>query len=247
MNKIAAYIRASSREQGNGHGLGAQRAKIQQWCDARGANDVQWYEDTASGGAPDRPGLQNMVHQLQTEGRDAVVVVQANRLFPSLKDLIAFIGDTLDPCDTALVSVTEQFDTSAASDRLFLQMVGSFLEFDAPPLAGGRRNDPRPVAQEGGGKGVEAPLGCDKKASGEPARSGWTETVRWILQMREEGHSLRAIAETLNTAGVQASRGGDWHAAAVQNVLEDEGRVTGPELGSDKTVTRAAGRQKGGG
>lgn len=54
------------------------------------------------------------------------------------------IADVLDPCETAFISVTEQFDTSTPSGRLFFQMVGSFSELDraliTEPLQEGRRS-----------------------------------------------------------------------------------------------------------
>jgi DNA invertase Pin-like site-specific DNA recombinase len=222
MEKVAAYTRVSTSEQSNGYGLDTQRTKVQQWADLNDVEAVDWYEDTASGGDTDRPGLQEMIDDLRSCEYDALVVYKADRLSRSLKDLLTVIDDVLEPCDTAFVSVTEQFDTSTPSGRLFLQMVGSFSEFERALITERLRDGRRSKAQDGGHAAGEVPFGYTKNADGELVLSDHAETVRRIFRMREDGDSLRAIADTLNAEGIETKRGGEWHASTVSYILKND-------------------------
>ena len=78
----------------------------------------------------DREGLQRLLSDVEDGDIGAVVVYKADRLSRSLKDLLTLLDNRLEPNGVRFVSVTEQFDTSTASGRLFLQMLGSFSEFE---------------------------------------------------------------------------------------------------------------------
>jgi len=222
MEKVAAYVRVSTSKQSNGYGLDTQRTKIQQWADLNDVEMVDWYEDTASGGDTNRDGLQEMLERLRSCEYDALIVYKADRLSRSLKDLLTVIDDTLEPCGTAFVSVTEQFDTSTPSGRLFLQMIGSFSEFERALITERLREGRRSKAEDGGHAAGEIPFGYRKNADGELVLSGHAETVRRIFQMRDDGTTLREIADTLNDEGVPTKRGGEWYASTVSYILKND-------------------------
>ena len=222
MDKIAAYIRVSTTEQSNGYGLDTQRTKIQQWADLHDVETVDWYKDTASGGDTNRDGLQSMLERLGDCEYDAVIVYKADRLSRSLKDLLTVIDDVLEPCGAAFVSVTEQFDTSTASGRLFLQMIGSFSEFERALITERLQEGRRSKAEDGGHAAGEIPFGYVKNADGELELSDHAETVRRIFRMRDDGDTLRKIAETLNEDGVPTKKGGKWHASTVSYILKND-------------------------
>lgn len=222
MEKIAAYVRVSTSEQSNGYGLDTQRAKIQQWADLHDVETVDWYEDTASGGDTDRPGLQSMLERLGDCEYDAVVVYKADRLSRSLVDLLTVIDEVLEPCGAAFASVTEEFDTSTPSGRLFLQMVGSFSEFERALITERLQEGRRSKAEDGGHAAGKIPFGYVKNADGELELSDHAKTVRRIFRMREEGDSFGAIARTLNEEGVPTKQGGDWHASTVSYIVKND-------------------------
>ena len=219
---VAAYTRISTHGQESGHGIDAQREKIEQWCALNDVQDVAWYTDTASGGNTDRPGLQSMLDALESGDVDALVVYKSDRLSRSLKDLLNLIDDVLEPTETAFVSVTEQFDTSTAHGRLFLQMIGSFSEFERTLITERMRDGRRQKAQKGGHASGEIPYGYEKDTAGDLVLSDHAQHIRRIFQMREDGHTLRGIAEELNEQGIPTKRGGDWHASTVRYVLNND-------------------------
>lgn len=222
INTVAAYTRISTHAQSDGYGLDTQRKKIRQWCDLHGVDNVTWYTDTASGGDTDRDGLQELLNDVQSGDVDAVVVYKADRLSRSLKDLLNVIDDALAPTGTAFVSVTEQFDTSTPTGRLFLQMVGSFSEFERALITERMRDGRLQKAKSGGHATGEVPFGYEKNAAGDLVPSKHTETVRTIFRKRGQGETLRAIAEHLNDTDTPTKSGGKWYASTVSYILKND-------------------------
>ena len=65
---------------------------------------------------------------------DGILVYKADRIHRSLKNLMIMI-DQLEEINVSFVSITEQFDTSSPQGLLFLQMIGSFSEFERKLIA----------------------------------------------------------------------------------------------------------------
>ena len=47
------------------------------------------------------------------------------------------------------------------------------------------------------------------------------QTVRWMRQQRQKGHTLRQIAGTLNTRKVPTKNGRTWYASTIRHILEN--------------------------
>lgn len=66
------------------------------------------------------------------------------------------------------------------------------------------------------------PLGYRKNGDGELEPDPETAPiVQRIFQLRDEGESLRSIAERLNNDDVDTKSGGQWHASTVKYVLDN--------------------------
>jgi DNA invertase Pin-like site-specific DNA recombinase len=223
MSGVAAYVRVSTREQAEGTGLQTQKEKIRAWADLHDVTRIQLYEDSGeSGGSMDRDSLQALLSDVESGDVDTVVVYKADRLSRSLRDLLTVLDNRLEPNGVRFVSVTEQFDTSTASGRLFLQMLGSFSEFERNVITERTTEGRRRKAESGGHACGEVPFGYRKNGKGELEPDPDTApVVRRIFRLRDRGESLRAIAGRLNDAGVETKRGGDWHASTVKHILEN--------------------------
>jgi DNA invertase Pin-like site-specific DNA recombinase len=224
MPTVAAYTRVSTREQAEGSGLGTQRQKIRQWARLHDVENVELYEDAgASGGTTDREALHQLLEDVENGDIETVVVYKADRLSRSLRDLLTLLDNRLEPNGVRFVSVTEQFDTSTASGRLFLQMLGSFSEFERNVITERTTEGRRRKAEGGGHACGSVPFGYRKTDGGELEPDPDTAPiVRRIFRMRRRREmSLRAIAEELNAEGVPTQRGGDWHASTVRYILQN--------------------------
>lgn len=61
---------------------------------------------------------------------NAVVVLKADRIHRKLLNLLVMIENVLNPLGFAFKSITENFDTSTSQGMMFLQMIGTFGEFE---------------------------------------------------------------------------------------------------------------------
>lgn len=151
-----------------------------------------------------------------------IVVLKADRIHRRLKNLLGLIEDELEPKGIAFISVSENFDTSTPQGMLFLQMIGSFAEFE------------RKVINERTKGGRIATAKQNKYAGGAPAygynvQNGiivvdeqQAQTVKSIFQLYVEGNNPYKIANKLNRAGIPTKTGKAWTVVQVINILRNE-------------------------
>ena len=115
---IVGYVRVSTQEQNEARQL-----------EARAKQGVEKYftEKVSGKNMTDRPELNNMLDFVR-EG-DTVIVHDFSRLARSVKDLLSIV-DILDNKGVTLISNKENVDTSTATGRLMLTMIGAIAEFE---------------------------------------------------------------------------------------------------------------------
>jgi len=88
------------------------------------------YDDGGfSGGTMERPGLQNLLTDVDNGRVDVVVVYKIDRLTRSLADF-AKIVERLEKRNASFVSVTQAFNTTTSMGRLTLNVLLSFAQFE---------------------------------------------------------------------------------------------------------------------
>ena len=85
------------------------------------------YEEQISGGRWDRPELHRLLDRLQPG--DVLTVWKLDRLSRSLKDLLLIL-DRIDKAGAGFRSLTESIDSTTASGRMMMQMLGAVAEFE---------------------------------------------------------------------------------------------------------------------
>lgn len=229
------YARVSTDEQAeHGFGIRAQVARLQGWAQAMDRPfDRIVKDDGYSGGTLERPGLQELLGLIRSGQVETVVVAKLDRLSRSLKNLLVLFADEFEANGTALVSVSEAFDTSSPSGRLFFQMIGSFAEFERNVItertSGGRKQKAQRGGYSGGAPalGYSAARGSKVLALDEQGAAA----VRRIFQLHDEdGMDTPAIAARLNAEGYKTARGAEFTKVQVWRTLKRralyEGRYT---------------------
>jgi DNA invertase Pin-like site-specific DNA recombinase len=115
---LLGYARVSKSDDQN---TGAQIRALKE------AGCKKVFEESASGGRWDRPELHRLLDQLRAG--DTLVVWKLDRLSRSLKDLLVIL-ERVEEAGGKFRSLTEAIDTSGASGRMLMQMLGSFAEFE---------------------------------------------------------------------------------------------------------------------
>ncbi len=160
MKQAIIYTRFSPRPDANDSmSCEFQKRKCQEYCDLRGLDVLQVYEDRGLSGkrADNRPGLQQaLVHVCKVRG--VLVVYDLFRLARSTKDAIV-IAEMLKKRHTDLAMITQQIDTSTPMGMAFYQIAAVFGELERKNTAERTRSVLKSMQDEGFRIGRYAPYG----------------------------------------------------------------------------------------
>jgi DNA invertase Pin-like site-specific DNA recombinase len=208
--RVVAYIRVSTSEQADsGAGLGAQRAAILAEVGRRGwdGEDVEWIEDAGfSAKNTKRPGLTHALGLLARGEAAVLMVSRVDRLSRSVLDFAGVLQRAQKEA-WALIALDSPADLTTPQGGLMANVMIAFAEFER--LLIGQRTKEALAVKKAQGLRLGRPCLTPQ------------EHATWIRDQREDGLSLRAIAQRLNDDGVPTAMGGSrWYASTVKSVLE---------------------------
>jgi DNA invertase Pin-like site-specific DNA recombinase len=142
----------------------------------------QRYDDGGYTGANlERPAMRRLQTDIAAGLVDCVVVYKVDRLSRSLLDFARLMGE-FDQRGISLVSVTQQFNTTASMGRLTLNILLSFAQFERELIAERTRDKMAASRRRGKWMGGIPPLGYDVRAGGGK-----------LIVNEEEARLVRAI------------------------------------------------------
>lgn len=121
---IAIYLRVSSSSQD----FASQEKELQKWAKAQ-ERPIIWYKDKATGTSMQRPGMEKLIADIDSEKVDTVVCWRLDRLGRTAKGLVSFFDD-LHKRKTNLVSLKEGLDLSTPAGRLMANVLASVASFE---------------------------------------------------------------------------------------------------------------------
>jgi DNA invertase Pin-like site-specific DNA recombinase len=186
--------------------LRAEARQIQLACKKRRLPLKKLVRDLESHGRADltRPGLSFALKRLAKGEYTCLVVTSLDRLTRSAANLGTLIY-LLEERRTRLVVVDIDLDTGTEEGRLAARALVKVSGLERKKL------------EEQTRKGL-APARDKRRSSGRPAVADRPTLRRRIAEMRAEGMTLQAIADTLNEEGVPTLRGGaQWRPSSVQS------------------------------
>lgn len=215
------YIRVSTDQQGDsGAGLAAQRDAIAAYCRKAGLELVAVHEDAGVSGAAelaDRPGLIAAIGQMKRGdtlvvakrcrlGREQMAVLMIERAVTKRGASISSadgVGNGDDPSAKFMAAIV---DAAACYERNMIRCR------TRAALAAKRR-----AGERTGG----VPFGYSVDADGRLVPVDAEQVVlRRIIECRQAGLSLRAIAAILNDEGIFTKQGrSTWFASTVRSIL----------------------------
>jgi len=179
------------------------------------------YDDGGfSGGSLERPGVRQLMADVDAGKIDIVVVYKVDRLTRSLADFAKLV-DRFDKTGASFVSITQSFNTTTSMGRLTLNVLLSFAQFERE-VTGERIRDKIAASKaKGMWMGGNLPLGYD--APTDP-------TTRALVVNEAEAAQVRSIFEHYLALG---------HGSALAAWLEQNGICS-------KARTNSRGQSTGG-
>jgi len=217
--RAVAYYRVSTKKQGDsGLGLEAQEAAVAAWIASTGSKLLAPpYVEIESGRKSDRPKLLEAIAHAK-RAKATLVIAKLDRLSRNVAflanlmesgvDFIACDNPHADKFQIHILVALAQKEAELISERTRAAL--------AAAKARGTKLGTNNLTRAGTLRGAAAGSAAIQLAK----ESAYRELGPMIRRFRDEGCSLRTIAQRLNDAG-EVTRGGcAWNAAQVRRVLE---------------------------
>ncbi len=189
-----------------------------------GWEHVKTYTDQFSGAYAERPALTDTLRDARLGLYDILLVYRVDRFARSLKVLVGLLEE-LDAVGVAFRSATEPIDTSTATGRMLVQLLGVFAEFERATIidrvvAGMERK-----AARGGWPGGTVPYGLrlddEHHLAIEPTEFPIVERI--FTRYGNERAGATTIATELNNDGHRTRTGRRCCAKVVLGILRNRG------------------------
>jgi DNA invertase Pin-like site-specific DNA recombinase len=125
IKRVAVYCRVSTEEQSTD----TQERICLEDCAKRSYEVFKVYKDVISGTKSSRPAFNDLLTDMRSDSFDTVMVTKLDRLGRSLKHLLSLF-DEFSARGVQFIAVTQSIDTTTASGRLQMQVMGAFAEFE---------------------------------------------------------------------------------------------------------------------
>lgn len=208
--RCAIYTRKSSEDglEQEFNSLHAQREacaayiasqKHEGWVELPGHYD----DGGLSGGNMDRPGLQQLLHDIDEGLVDQIVVYKIDRLTRSLTDFAKLV-ERLDAAQASFVSVTQSFNTSTSMGRLTLNVLLSFAQFEREVTAERIRDKITASKKKGLWMGGAIPLGYTPDGRTLKIVEHEARIVRQLFDLYHEHGSVLEAMRQAERIGLRA-------------------------------------------
>lgn len=222
--RVGAYIRVSTLEQATaGYSVPEQENRLKKYCEAKDWLLTKVYKDPGfSGSNLDRPGIQQLISDVEDGKIDTVLVYKLDRLSRSQKDTLQLIEDVFMANDVHFVSLNENFDTSTPFGRASIGILSVFAQLEREQIkermAMGKVGRAKTGLFHGGGT---IPFGYTYTDGKLHVNALESATITRIFDMYVSGMGPNKIAETLNFEGYKGKLK-PWSHHTVSTVLRND-------------------------
>lgn len=222
--RVALYIRVSSQEQATeGYSIGEQTERLKKYAEAMDWEIYKIYVDPGySGGNTDRPGLNDLIRDVETGDIDKVVVYKLDRLSRSQLDTLYLIEKVFLANNTDFVSMSENFDTSTPFGRAMIGILAVFAQLEREQIKERMNMGKHARAKEGKWNGGSEPIGYDYDIASEQLIINEYEKMQLleIVELFLNGTTLRGIEKITLDKGYKHKHG-VWTPKAIKRCLRN--------------------------
>lgn len=234
--KLVGYARVSTDEQAStGVSPEAQKERLALQSKILGHDLIRVeYDPGISGREIRRPGLQRVIKALETGEAEGLIVTKLDRLTRSLLHFCRLVESHFKkPAPYRLLSCAEPVDLDTPSGRMMAYLLVLFAQFEVEITVERTQTSMSHKRLKGQRLGT-IPFGfsldpSSSDSEGKPCdlipNLTEMETLKLILQMKNQGISNREIAETLNESKIPSRsprKNGPsrWHHSTIAQILK---------------------------
>lgn len=203
--RVALYVRVSSQEQVEGYSISEQTERLTKYAEAMGWDIYKIYVDPGySGGNMDRPGLNEMIKDVEDGKIDTVAVYKLDRLSRSQFDTLYLIEKVFLVNNTDFVSMTENFNTNSPLGRAMIGFLAVFAQLEKDKINERTLMGKEARAKEGKwGGGSSEPIGYDYNPTTEILDINEYEKMQILeaIDLFLKGVPLRTICRIFKSKG----------------------------------------------
>jgi len=218
------YIRVSTKEQAETKlSLTNQEEKLRAWATAHDLKLAKVYNDAAeSAKSLDRPAVQKLLADVESGKIGTVIIYKLDRLIRSVENL-GYIVRLFEKKEVALASVQESLDTSNASGRMVVNLLGMIAQWEREIIAERTQVSLDVKRRRGEKLGGIVPFGYRKKGRMLIPNLSEQPVLKAILKGRKDGYGYQDIAESLNEQKHKPRKGKRWYASTIRSICRREG------------------------
>lgn len=223
--RLIAYIRVSGKSQVDGYGLDIQLADINAAAERLGAVIVRVCSDEGVSGtkeAIDREGLACAIDGVREDEADGVIAANLTRLARTLTvqeaalALVWQAGGRVFMADSGEVMADDPDDPMRTAIR---QILGVMAQLDRATITLRMRKGREAKAASGGYAGGAPKYGQTASNKSLVDLPEEQRVIILVRKMREDGMTLRDIADRLNLLVIKSKQGKNWHPQSVSRLI----------------------------
>ena len=225
------YVRVSTSEQAvSGLSLAAQRRRIEAQAVVSDVDIVEILSDDGhSASTLKRPAMTELLARVDGGMVDMIVVAKLDRLTRSVKDL-AMLLERLVKAKRAdgakgvdLISCAESLDTSSATGRLVINIMGSVSQWEREVIAERTSAALQELRAQGRSTGIPR-FGYTVDKNGHTLEDAEEQQIlARVTELRQEGDSWQAVARTLTGQGIRTRTGGAFSRQGIRQIAKKAG------------------------
>ena len=230
--RAGIYLRVSTLDQKEGHGIELQKTKCEAMATVKGWTITKVYMDEGISGTikeTDRPGFSQLIYDAKQKLIDAVIVYALDRLGRKTQIVLRTI-ENLAEMGIKLVSCRENLDTSTAAGTFMVTIFAALSQLDRDTIVERMKAGTEERRKIDGDIGGHMPMGYERACGTVLIVEEKAKIVRHIFYRRYiDFRFMYQIADELNEKDVPrpTKRGKVWAAAVVQRILDNEGKYLG--------------------
>lgn len=218
------YVRVSTRMQiDNGLSLEAQEHRLWKYAEANGLDVAEVIRDegvSASKPLEKRPGGARMLRLLKAGKASHVLAIRLDRLFRNTREALEVI-ERWDKQLVALHLLDMQVNTATSVGKMIFTVLSSVAQMEREML-GERVSEVAQYKKSQRQRYTLRVYGFDNADGTMVELPEELAVVKRMKRLREQGSTLKAIAEALMADGIPAPSGKPWHAETVRRILNND-------------------------